>query len=395
VVGEEMQVLRPNSSRGSIVASSGPIRNESGNIVAGVVVLTDITERKRAEEQLQRWGNIFRYGGWGIAISSADGKSLEMLNPTFAQMHGYGVEDMTGTPIVDIFAPEVRTSLAAHWRIANEAGHHTFESIQIRKDGTHFPVLVDLTAIKDEQARVLYRVANVIDLTERKQQEAVLRAQEKRLAALEAIVGERERIGRDLHDGVAQVMGYMRFKLHAVGDLLSRGDIAQARESVVELEESARMANADIREAIAGLRISSVLRSGFMATLTEYLNRYSQQWGIEAEIVIDPGAPTSFTPNASVQLQSIVHEAMSNIRKHAQAQHATVRFAQAGEGALISITDDGQGFDQRRSGGQTYGMGIMRERASLIDADLHIVSRPGEGTRITIHLPKAAVVEEN
>ncbi|HEY0083508.1 MAG TPA: PAS domain S-box protein, partial [Pyrinomonadaceae bacterium] len=138
-------------------------------------VTMDITERKEAGEGLRRWEQIFRHAGWGVALADPATGTLEAVNPAFARLHGYSVEEMLGKPLANTFAPEERPHLAEHVRLVHEKGHHVFESIHIRKDGTRFPVLADETAFKDERGEVLYRAANVQDITGRKRAEEVER----------------------------------------------------------------------------------------------------------------------------------------------------------------------------------------------------------------------------
>ncbi|MBC8182505.1 PAS domain S-box protein [candidate division KSB1 bacterium] len=132
--------------------------------------------RKNAAAKLEKWAHIFEHAEWGIVVCSADGKTLEMMNPAFARMHGYSVEELTGRPIVDVFAPVSRDELPGQIRTAHKKGHNTFESKHIRKDGTIFPVLVDVTTVKDKDENVLYRAVNVKDITEQKKTEEKLRA---------------------------------------------------------------------------------------------------------------------------------------------------------------------------------------------------------------------------
>jgi PAS domain S-box-containing protein len=145
---------------------SSAIFHDAAGEERSCVVIRDITQRKKSEEALLKWGQVFEHAQWGIVVSSDDKKSLAFMNPEFAKMHGY---------TLDVFAPDERSNTAEHIAIANEEGHHVWESKHVRKDGTVFPVLVDATAVKDETGNVLYRVVNVQDITERKQAENVLR----------------------------------------------------------------------------------------------------------------------------------------------------------------------------------------------------------------------------
>jgi PAS domain S-box-containing protein len=127
---------------------------------------------------------MFEHAEWGVAIGSADGRTLEMMNPAYAKMHGYTVEELSGLPIASVYAPGTAGELSALIQAANETSHAVMESTHVRKDGSTFPVMVDLTAVRDENGQLLYRVANVQDITARKQAEDDLRASEARLRLL-------------------------------------------------------------------------------------------------------------------------------------------------------------------------------------------------------------------
>jgi PAS domain S-box-containing protein len=163
-----------------------PVKDESGNIREVVLMHEDITARKRAEEAAERWADVFEHVQWGAVIGSEDGSKLVMMNPAYAQMHGYAVEELVGRPLVDVFAPEARAELAEHIRVTRGRGHHTFESLHIRKDGTVFPVQVETSAIRDAGGRVLFLAAHVQDITERKKiEEEARRGEEKYRSLLE------------------------------------------------------------------------------------------------------------------------------------------------------------------------------------------------------------------
>ena len=135
------------------------------------LIIHDITERKKAEESSRIWENAFKYSQWGIVIGSADKKNLDLMNPAFARMHGYTMEELAGKPISTVFAPSELASLTEHINKAHELGEHSFESVHIRKDGSLFPVIVNVTALKNELGEVIYRVVNVLDITKRKESE--------------------------------------------------------------------------------------------------------------------------------------------------------------------------------------------------------------------------------
>lgn len=162
---------RRDGKKQCIEVTTSPIKNENGKIVSVIHISRNITDRKRAEEALGKWANVFEHTKWGVVVSSADGKRMEMMNPAFAQMHGYMVEELIGNPCHDVFTLDAHAELPEHIRVAQEIGHHVFESMHIRKDGTTFPVLVDMTDVTDKDGTLLYRIVNVQDITERKRAE--------------------------------------------------------------------------------------------------------------------------------------------------------------------------------------------------------------------------------
>ncbi len=161
-----------------------PVKDESGKIREIVLMHEDITARKRAEETAERWANVFQHAQWGVVVGSGDGQTLLMMNPAYASMHGYTVEELINRPIIDVFAPEDREALVEQIRLTRERGHHIYESLHIRKDGSVFPVLVESTAVKDASGQVLYLAAHVEDITERRQIEEELRRSEENYRSL-------------------------------------------------------------------------------------------------------------------------------------------------------------------------------------------------------------------
>lgn len=151
------------------------------NILAS---FSDISKLKQNEENLKLWANIFEYAEWGIIICPADCDHVELANPAFAQSHGYTKEEIIRMSVPELFAPEQRTELSNYLRKAQEKGHYTFESVHMRKDGSTFPVLIDITAVKDTKGELLYRIVNVQDISEYKQIENALRENRTILQAI-------------------------------------------------------------------------------------------------------------------------------------------------------------------------------------------------------------------
>lgn len=193
--------------------TADPILNGTGALAGAVHIITDITARRQTEETLQKWAHIFEHAGWGIAVANPDSNVLGLMNPAFARMYGYTVEELTGRPLQEIYTPESWADLPEHIALTHEKGHHAFETLHRRKDGTVFPVEVEVSAVKDEAGHVLYRAAHVQDITERQRTEAALkdslakleRTLQGTVAALSATVETRDPYTSGHQQRVAQL----------------------------------------------------------------------------------------------------------------------------------------------------------------------------------------------
>ncbi|HLB13151.1 MAG TPA: GAF domain-containing sensor histidine kinase [Dehalococcoidia bacterium] len=210
-----------------------------------------------------------------------------------------------------------------------------------------------------------------------------------------AVLVERERIAREMHDGLAQILGYVNTKTQAAKKLLSQGQVTQAEEALRQLEEAAREVYADVREAILGLRATTSSSHGLVHTVREYLEWFSRQNSIQAEVMIEGEPIASLEPSLEIQLIRIVQEALSNVRKHARAQKTWVQFSSANGHLCLAVSDDGQGFDPERVARglwPQFGLQTMRERAESIGGTFDVSSAPGQGTTVKVTVPKGACV---
>lgn len=209
-----------------------------------------------------------------------------------------------------------------------------------------------------------------------------------------SIIEERERIAREMHDGLAQILGYVNTKAQAAQELLDRRQTDRAAAQINQLAEAARSAYADVRETILGLRTSSVPDRPLVDAMREYVERWEEQSGVPAELVTTAfNGLLSLPAAAEVQLLRIVQEALANVRKHAGASHVAVRLTEANGWVQATVEDDGVGFDQSalgRAAPARFGLGTMRERAEIVGGTLAIDSAPGRGTRVTVCLPTTA-----
>jgi signal transduction histidine kinase len=207
---------------------------------------------------------------------------------------------------------------------------------------------------------------------------------------MSATVEERERIAKDMHDGLAQVLSYVGVKSQAARQFMSSGKPVEAKEQLVELEDAAQGMYTDVRETILNLRTTTSPRRDIASALQEYVTRFSQANGIRTDLRIRNGDISTLSPAVEVQVIRIIQEALTNVRKHAQASHVLVQIHTENSCCNIVIKDDGQGFNSstRSKGSQPhFGFQMMKERAESIGGTLDIRSSPDSGTEVTLGFP--------
>lgn len=204
-----------------------------------------------------------------------------------------------------------------------------------------------------------------------------------------AIAEERGRIGREMHDGMAQVLAYVNTKAQAVQQYLKTGKTAEASQQLDQLSAAAREAYTDVREGILALRSQTTADRSLEEVLKEYFAQWRISSGISGELKLDE--PLSVPPRVELQLLRVIQESLANVRKHARATKVRVSVRRMASGLEALVEDDGVGFDSEsvaRAELPRFGLTIMRERAESAGGRLEVESRPGHGTRVLFELPK-------
>jgi signal transduction histidine kinase len=215
-----------------------------------------------------------------------------------------------------------------------------------------------------------------------------LRENEKRLRGM-AVLEERGRIAQELHDSLAQELVALHLELLKAEKNLPIFRTAEARKMVRDMREIVERAYQEVRESIFGLRATASEKLDLLRTLPQYLVKFSALKGIPVDLMIANPEDVQLPPHAEIQLFRIIHEALSNISKHAQATRSIVKFERDGDFVRITIQDDGLGFriDRAMEKSLHFGLQIMRERAEGVCGKLKVESAPGRGTKVIIYIP--------
>jgi len=206
-----------------------------------------------------------------------------------------------------------------------------------------------------------------------------MRVNDAERAALE----ERARLAREIHDGLAQHLWFAKLKFERLAGTLSESDQALASEVSHALDA----AIVEAREALVTMRASLTEDVPFGDMLTRTVDDFESRSGLRVEFSMSVGIPSSLAPRVQVELLRIVSEALTNVRKHADATMVRIS-AEVSEGELvITITDNGRGFAQEEAFDQGMGLRGMRERARLIGGSLLVMSELSGGTTIEARAP--------
>jgi two-component system, NarL family, sensor histidine kinase UhpB len=209
------------------------------------------------------------------------------------------------------------------------------------------------------------------------------------IRALNAEEEERKRIARELHDDTAQSLAALLIRLR----LLRAADDRQVREATLdELREEIGEALERIRRFARGLRPPALDELGLVPALESHVRSLSESVGTTIRVEAEP-LEAGLSPEAELALYRIAQEAISNAVRHADAQRVLVRISQERGALLLSVADDGRGFDvERVMASEERGLGLfgMRERAAYIGAQVVIRSERGVGTEVRVTVPTEA-----
>jgi signal transduction histidine kinase len=206
-----------------------------------------------------------------------------------------------------------------------------------------------------------------------------------------AVVQERDRIGRDLHDGIIQSLYAVSLSLEDVPEMMGpTPDEAERRvdSAIDSLQASIR----ELRNFIYGLRPETFDGADVPAGIVALGEQFRYNTLVEMDIDVDPEAGKYVSQEHGAEILQLVRESLSNAARHSRARHLVVTFRREAEGPRLVIADDGIGFDASAPVGAGHqGLANMRARAEAIEATLRVESAAGEGTRIIVSLPNRTV----
>ena len=402
----EVRMLKQDGAPFEAELQSLPV-GDSGQLR---IALTDITRRKQLQEEVrvyqqketvriadiaikqseEKYRRIVETANEGIMIADISG-TITFVNPRMAEMLGYSADEMVGKPGLDFVDPSERPAGSVR---TEQRKRGTSESYDIKfrhKNGKEVWLHASGTPTKDDKGKHNGNLAMYTDITERKQaEEALVQANDQlkqyghRITQVQE--EERKRIAYELHDDTAQYLSLLKLELDSLLHSKKIQD-PQVLEKLKHLEKDAGRAVDEVRRYSHELRPAILDNLGLHAALEQIAEDANKVNQIAVEVDVE-GEEPSMPDEVKLGLFRIAQEAINNARKHAKATHATLSLKFLGSKLILTVKDNGIGFDVqeakvRSKNKGSLGLMSMQERARLLDACLKIESEPGKGTTVS------------
>jgi PAS domain S-box-containing protein len=390
---QELQ-LKPLRSRPIIALVSAAYAIEKKNYVLRWSI-RNVTNQRLAQQALSESEMKFRNlaeSTAGAILIVQEGRIM-YVNQAFSRMVGVPLPDLFNRPFEELIHPLDRPVIG-RWKINSTVTPqqkmppetNTFrQEVRFLTTGGQ-ECWVDLTAGQlSYQSRPAW-VITAFDISAR------IRTERARTDLLYRLVNaqeeERQRIARELHDQVGQMISAINLGLTTLDGSLS----GEAQEKLVNLRALVNDLSLSTQHLALGLRPSALDDLGLVVALTDYLEEWSQRTHILVDFQCNIPRDMPFPPEFKIAIYRIVQEALTNIQKHASASNVSVIINQRSHQLIVVIEDNGRGFPlaefQNSSEARKHlGLVGMKERAELIRGRLEIESSPGKGTSIIIRAP--------
>lgn len=355
---------------------------------AGLIIAWAIFRYKMFDVVPLAWATVIGTMEAGVMVLDLRNRVLD-INPAFAKMAGISAEAVLSRQVEEVCArlPELIHFCASPGIIPSEFSRSINEQTKVYE--------VWLSPLADKKENPIGRLVVIYDITTKKQIQQEYQKQQWKLAVTE----ERERMARDLHDNLAQVLGFINYQTEGIRQELLNAGVEIAGVELDKLAGVTQAAHADIREYIHQARNAEPMDKNFVASLWRDIESFEEQTGIKVELDIPPGfTGQELEPQVRMNLSNIIREALNNIRKHADAGGVRLSLTVMGEQLCAAVEDDGRGFDIQKPVQDTrrgFGLSIMRERAWEIGAQIEIESAVGKGSRIALQVPLGEGGSEN
>ena len=396
----ETVAMSRDGTRFSVLMSWRLMKDAQGNPKSIIATATDITDRKRAEEELRRSKEFLAH-----TINALDDPFFVkdeqhrwvILNDAACEVMGRPREELIGKSDYDLFAKEQADVFWERDNYTFKSGQTDVNEEQITWHGKLHTISTKKSVFTDSLTGKKFISGTIRDVTEQKRAEEKLLEYQERLRSMASQLSlieerERRRIATELHDRVGQDLALSILKLDNVRRSVSSGVLAGPLGEIAGLLEKVVQ---DTRFLVFDLCSPILYTFGFERTMEEWLTQQVQQrHGIKCEFE-DDGQSKPLEENMCVTLFQATRELLINVIKHAEASSAKVSIRRKGMEIEVVVQDNGVGFDLSeiepgRYMGSGFGLFSIRERLTYLGGQLRIESELGHGTRVTLVAPLKA-----
>jgi len=392
----ETRRQRKDGTEIDVSLSAAPLRDSSGNIIGGVAIMADITERKRAEKELQQSNQSLQalIEASPLAIIAVDKEGIvKSWNPAAQKIFGWSAREALGH-----FIPVVPPDRKAEFhtilnKVLKGEQIHGLTVKRWRKNGKLIDVSLSTAPLQDIEGRIVGTMGIVEDITERKEAEAELINSREQLRLLtrkleSAREEEGTRIAREIHDEIGQLLTALKMDLAALKVGLSPDNqtLLGKVEGMLSLVNSTLEA---VHRIATELRPLILEEEGISATLEYEARKFQERTGIACQPEISPGE-VKLDQERATALYRIVQEALTNIIRHAQATKVKISLIRKEGELILEVKDNGKGIEFGKAlDPNSLGIIGLKERALQFGGEVTITGSPAKGTTVTVRLPLA------
>jgi PAS domain S-box-containing protein len=363
------------------------IRGPAGQPLYCIAQMQDITERKRALDDLANTQMLFQAildnSPNMIFLKDTAGRYL-LVNRQFETIFHVDRQSISGRTDDELFPREQAITFQRNDRKVLESGMPMeFEECAQHDDGPHTSIVVKFP-VRMSSGEIHYLGGITTDITARKKAEQAVKDSEHRLRLA---FDDRDRLSQDLHDHVIQSIFAIGMTLETCIFLLD----SDPKRAVCKLESGIAELNsiiAKLRDYVQWGGGNTIKADQFSQTLEEFVRTVADT-NFPIKLEIDSLNIRELTDEVVTQIMHIVREALSNTLRHANANSSTISLFRTDEQWLLDVHDDGIGFDPKTKNGYGWGLRNMATRAAKINAKFQITSECGKGTRISLAIPRA------
>lgn len=369
------------------------LTDEAGNAIGVLGSGEDITERKQMENALreseEKYRTLFENSRDAMCITTSDGKIVD-VNQAALNLFGYAREEMMGLDVRDTVHALDRERFQKE--IDQKGYVRDYEMKLSKSDGTQIDCLLTFAMRQGEDGSILGYEGSIRDVTEHKrlQQNLQLYITEVTKAQEE----ERKRIARELHDESIQDLAILSLDIEAVTRSRSRLSRVTVK-SLEQIQEKVNHIAGELSRLSRALRPSALDQLGLVPAVKVLMRDLRKADGITTNLEVI-GQVQRLSPEVELGLFRIVQEAVRNVRKHSEAATAVITVEFDPDKVVVSVTDDGKGFELPKRLSDFTAMGRlglvgMQERAQLFKGSFSVQSEVGKGTTVRVEVGNGAV----